>query len=94
MHYKHHNFENGELVVMGHNTVEIHLHSLPRQTEVKFKKLPDPSPCDHPHHHHHHHHDKLDWEVVRIHHHHTFKYSLVITWDVKSVREIMWSVNY
>jgi hypothetical protein len=86
-------FESGELIITGEDTVEIHLRDIPHHVECHFKKVPAPPPCD-PHHHHHHHHDKLEWEVQKTSHHHHYKYRLIISWKVAGVREILWLANF
>lgn len=83
---RHRNEEGGELIVVGHDKVEIPLKDFPHRVEVMFKHKHEPPPCD-PHHHHHT--DRLEWEIHRnFHSHHA--YSLHIRWHVSEVREIIW----
>lgn len=87
----HRQIQNGELVVIGNDQVEIPLQDLPHRVEVFFKPKHEPPTCEHGHHHHHHH-DHVEWEVERRRHGHT--YVLEIKWRVHDVREIVWSVSY
>ena len=91
--------QSGELTVTGKDTTRILLLGFPRRVEVHFADV-DPVPCN-PHHRH----DQLHYEVIRVdedhrhhrpeeHHHHGPQFYLVISWNVESVREIIWHVDY
>lgn len=82
--------QGGELIVTGHDKVEIHLKDFPHKVDVVFKHKHEPPPCDS---HHHHLHDRLEWEVHRNYSHH-HAYTLIIKWHVSEVREIMWFAYY
>lgn len=91
-------WEEGELVVVGANDVEILLNREPRFVEVEFEENQVLVPCD-PHHHHHghghgHHRDHLYWYVKHYHRHprHCNNYVLKIEWIVKEVRTIKWKI--
>ncbi len=87
------NEQGGELVVLGHDRVEITLKEYPRRVDVFFKKKNSPPPCD-PHHHAHLL-DPLEWEVKRC--RTVFgktKWVLDIEWGVHEIREIVWLVYY
>lgn len=85
------NEQGGELVVVGHDKVEIPLRDFPHTVEVHFKHKHHPPPCD-PHHHHHD--DELEWEVHRNYHSHHHQFTLIIKWRVNDVREIFWFAYY
>ena len=72
--------QSGELVVVGHDQICIHLHSKPESVCVEFKGACSVAPCS-PHHV-----DSLEYELVHEHH----KYTLIIAWKVSGVREINW----
>jgi hypothetical protein len=86
--------QEGELVVVGSNDVEIPLPKLPHFVEVEFVKDQILVPCD-PHHHHHHHRDHLHWYIkhyAKLGSHH--KSALKIEWIVKEVRTIKWKIYF
>lgn len=81
------NEQGGELVVLGHGKVQLHLKDYPHKIEVFFKKKPAPPPCD-PHHHLKF--DELEWQVHRVHRGPGHVYTLDIAWNVHEIREIIW----
>lgn len=88
---QHRNEQSGDLVVVGNSKVIIPLRDLPFRVEVHFRKKPGPVPCD-PHHRKK---DKLKYEVHRHYVGHCRnQYTLVIKWQVHSIREIFWNVYY
>lgn len=87
-HHRGHRHQNGDIVVAGHNRIEIRLEDMPRSVQCFFKHKHHPVPCD-PHHHH----DSFEWTVHRVGFFYKY-YILTIKWKVSSVREIVWLVNY
>lgn len=85
------NEEGGVLVVTGHDEIKIPLKEFPHRVDIVFKKKHSPPPCD-PHHHHHP--DRLEWEVHRSYVFCKRTYHLIIEWDVRDIREIIWNVQY
>lgn len=85
------NEQDGELIVNGHDKIEIHLKDFPRHVDVHFKHKNAPPPCDPQHGHHS---DRLSWEVHRKFKQHHYHYVLIIKWHVSVVREILWHTFY
>ena len=80
--------QSGELTVSGKDTYRIDLRGLPQEVRVHFVDDDCVTPCD-PHHYV----DSLEFEVhASNHNHHGFV--LVISWEVRGVREIKWSAYY
>jgi hypothetical protein len=82
--------QSGELIVIGHNRVNITLHNWPSEVRAYFRDRPcDSVPCNPGNS------DLLEYEVhVQKSHHSHEKFVLTITWSVSSVREIIWRVQY
>lgn len=91
---------SGELIVVGHDKVEISLgHRPPSGVIVNFDCDIICVPCNPKHH------DDLKYEVRNLHHHHPHdsrhdhcnhedNYVLSISWHVTGVRVIKWVVYY
>lgn len=88
--------QSGELVVTGHDRVEIFLSERPEKVKVHFLDNQCDVPCNHGHR------DELFWFIHKkdhVHHHHgrnhySSNYTLTIKWHVHNVRQIAWSVQY
>jgi hypothetical protein len=77
--------EQGELVVVGQDFVEIKLgHHHPDKVVVKFIDQQTVVPCN-PHHH-----DELKEKIKEV----KGTYYLIISWSVTGVRTIEWKVFY
>jgi len=79
------NSEQGELVVIGKDAVEIQLKRRPREVRVEFKDECKIVPCD-----------PQDFDALEY---YNFQrkngyHFLVIKWSVSSSREIVWEVRY
>lgn len=91
---------SGELIVVGHDKVEIKLgHRSPSGVVVEFTNECVHVPCNPKHH------DELRYEIKNLHHHHPHDarhdhckheddYVLIISWHVTGVRDIKWVVYY
>lgn len=92
--------QSGELIVIGHDKVEIELgHRPPQGVIVKFENEYMVTPCNPRHH------DELRYEIHNRHHPHPHdhrhdhcrhedNYVLTIHWHVTGVRVIKWVVYY
>lgn len=88
------NRQGGELVVIGHDKVQIKLLDMPHRVEVFFKRKDCvPVPCD-PDHHKHKHPDMLSYELHRNYGRRNGLFTLNIKWKVHEYREIVWRVYY
>lgn len=91
---------SGELIVVGHDQVDIKLgHRPPKGVVVEFINEHVHVPCNPKHY------DELKYEIKNLHHHHPHdnrhdhcnhddNYVLVIGWNVTGVRVIKWVVYY
>lgn len=79
--------QQGELTVIGQDSATIALRSFPSKVECKFKDHAIVIPCS-PHSH-----DELESSVHHSISHHG-KYDLKITWNVATIREVVWRVWY
>ncbi len=78
--------QSGELIVTGKDKVEIPLRKFPSHVTVEFKDNCLIIPCNPLHH------EELTFEIVKHHHHH--HHTLVISWSVSNVREIVWNAYF
>lgn len=77
--------QSGELIVTGHNSVNIDLIAFPAEVHVKFKHdLSEPAPCNPGNV------DVLTYTVQTV----TNIVVLTISWNVSAIREIIWYVSY
>jgi hypothetical protein len=79
------NNEQGELVVIGKDAVEIQLNRRPREVRVEFKDEQKIVPCD-----------PQDFDALEFYwfQRRSGHYFLIVKWSVSAVREIVWEVRY
>lgn len=80
--------QSGELIVVGHNSIDIPLKGMPSKVHVKFKdERREVVPCDP---------GDVDWVESEVHTSNTVLSGFVlrIEWSVSSVREILWHAYY
>jgi hypothetical protein len=91
--------QSGQLTVTSEGSTSILLTGRPREVFVRFKREPDPVPCN-PHHHDNlHYRIKFEDEDPHVHaklghRHHDRLFYLVVEWRVEGLREIEWCVIY
>lgn len=76
---------NGELIVIGKNSIEIFLVKRPRRAKVDFKDECKIVPCDP---------QQFDALEFRLFEKKRGKHFLEIKWDVSGSREVKWEVEF
>jgi len=79
--------QKGELVIVGKNTINIPLDSLPRHYKAYFKNECEIVPCNP---------QDVDFIECDVHASNTTRggYVLVIKWSVSGVRDVVYEVSY